>query len=179
MDNEENELVARAQSFAHDAHDSINQKRKYSGKPYWIHTDEVAEIVSGVTEDPEIIAAAHLHDVLEDVNEEPYDYVYIKDLFGSRVVSLVKELTDEFTKKRYPKLNRTERKSKEAERLSKLSPDAQTIKLADMISNAKDLKKSDPGFADVYLREKETILEGMTKGNPVLFKRAKKIVANP
>ena len=60
-------LIEKAKQFAHEAHDSIGQKRKYSGEPYWVHTDAVAEKVAAIGGTEVMVAAAHLHDVLEDV----------------------------------------------------------------------------------------------------------------
>ena len=56
-----------AKEFAHAAHDSIKQVRKYTGEPYWNHTDAVAEVVASVGGTEDMVMAAHLHDVLEDV----------------------------------------------------------------------------------------------------------------
>lgn len=165
-------LIEKARGFAHAAHDSIEQKRKYSGLPYWVHTDEVAEIVATVTDDPEVIAAAHLHDVLEDVNRPPYDLSTIIDLFGIRVGGIVLDLTDEYTKENYPALNRARRKQGEARRLADVSYDAQTIKYADFVSNSEDIIHNDPNFAKTYLQEKRAILAIMDKGHPALFGRA-------
>jgi len=165
-------MIEKAKCFAHDAHNLVKQVRKYSGLPYWVHTDEVAEIVAGVTDDPEIIAAAHLHDVVEDVDVEPYTLESIGDIFGKRVASLVDDLTDVYTKKNYPRHNRAARKRMEAERLGLIHTDAQTIKYADFLSNTKDILVNDPGFAEVYLDEKATILSRMTQGNKILFDRA-------
>lgn len=165
-------FIEAARQFAHEAHDSIQQKRKYTGAPYWVHTDEVASIVATVTDDPEMIAAGHLHDIIEDVNDFPYNIVGIRDLFGVRVANIVSELTDEYTKENYPLLNRRTRKACEAIRLSNVSYDAQTVKYADFISNTADIVKNDPNFAKVYLAEKRAILKVMTDGHPVLFGRA-------
>jgi (p)ppGpp synthase/HD superfamily hydrolase len=166
------QLIQKAKEFAHDAHDSILQKRKYTGLPYWVHTDEVADIVATVTDDPEVIAAAHLHDVVEDVNHFPYDLVTIIKLFGARVGAIVHDLTDEYTKENYPEYNRAFRKQMEAARLSKVGYDSQTIKYGDFISNSADIIKNDPAFAKTYLQEKKAILSVMDKGHPVLFGRA-------
>ncbi len=182
----------QAREFAHAAHDSINQKRKYTGLPYWVHTDEVADIVASVTlgaETPndesipelaeinyrEMIAAAHLHDTIEDVFtlNSHYDIYLIAKTFGERVAKFVVELTDVYTKEAWPDLNRDKRKHLEAERLGKVSNEAKTIKLADLISNTADIVKNDPDFAKVYLREKERLLPYLVGGSPVLMERAK------
>ncbi|MGD8734413.1 MAG: HD domain-containing protein, partial [Gammaproteobacteria bacterium] len=85
------DLVARAQDFAVNAHRRIDQRRKYSGQPYDAHLKAVAAIVRSVTDDPEIIAAAWLHDTLEDT---PATYEQLEAEFGERVAHMVAELTD-------------------------------------------------------------------------------------
>lgn len=169
--------IELAQKFAHDAHDSIGQKRKYTGEPYWVHTDEVARIVSetpGHTED--MICAAHLHDVLEDVapNDQTgmYGYLNIKSLFGEDVAKFVVELTDVYTKEGYGDLNRKQRKELERERIGKTSPEAKTIKLADLISNTKSIVEHDPDFAQTYLKEKIALLPYLADGSPHLLQLA-------
>lgn len=167
-------FIADAQSFAHNAHDGIGQVRKYTGAPYWVHTDAVAGIVGIVTDNPDVIAAAHLHDVIEDVFpiRPQYNLGRIQALFGITVADLVEHLTDKYTREYYPNLNRKVRKQKEAERLAQIPADAQTVKLADLINNSTDIVANDPGFAVTYLREKEEILKGLTRGNALLQKIA-------
>ena len=57
-------LVARALEFAKKAHEG--HKRKYTGEPYVNHPIAVAKIVASVTKDQEMLAAALLHDTIED-----------------------------------------------------------------------------------------------------------------
>jgi len=155
-------------------HDSIGQKRKYTLQPYWIHTEEVAAIVSEVTNDENIIIAAVFHDWKEDLfpKNPLYSDKDIIDNFGSEVMGLVDELTNVYTKEAYPNLNRHQRHIMERARQAQISPDAQTIKLADLISNTKDLIKQDPGFAQIYLVEKLLLLPLLRKGNDQLLMRA-------
>ena len=83
------DLVKRAAEFATSAHEG--QVRKYTGVPYIVHPIEVMEIVKTVDHDDEMLAAALLHDVVEDCG------VTIEDIvkeFGSDVASLVSALTD-------------------------------------------------------------------------------------
>lgn len=162
------DLITKAQQFAHNAHDLLQQKRKYTGESYWTHTDAVAEIVAAHGGTPEMIAAAHLHDVLEDT---PIPALTLHEVFGYDVVALVLELTDEYTAEKYPHLNRAARKKAEADRLSNVSDEAKTIKLADLYDNTKSIVAHDPKFAKVYLREKEQILKGLTGGNSTLYKK--------
>lgn len=172
-------LTERAKLFAQHAHDSIGQKRKGDGSPYWTHTQAVADFVSQLTGDEEIIAAAHLHDVEEDVapaqmyisveNCEAYGldpnkrvWLYnrdaIKEAFGGRVAALVTDLTNVYTKEAYPRDNRASRHAMERTRLATVSDDAKFIKLADLLHNSSDLQTLDKGFARVWLREKIELL---------------------
>ena len=60
------DLVARASTYATSAHARIQHLRKYSGQPYDVHLRAVAKLVATVSSDPAVIAAAWLHDVVED-----------------------------------------------------------------------------------------------------------------
>lgn len=165
----------KAQMFAHIAHDSINQKRKYTGEPYWVHTDEVAAMVQALPEATEdMVCAAYLHDVLEDVTPlcPGFSEEQICDIFGDNVLRLVKELTDKFTKEAYPEYNRAQRKALERARVSLTSKEAKTIKLADLCSNTVSIVVHDPDFAKVYLEEKTDLLSVLTDGDEKLFYRA-------
>lgn len=166
--------IQRAIDYGRAAHDSIKQVRKYSGEPYWVHTEAVAETVASVGGTEDMIIAALLHDVLEDVFPlNPYfNRQDIKDTFGENVLKLVEELTDQYTKETHPHLNRAQRKFKENERIAKDSPEAKTIKLADLLDNTKSIVENDKDFARVYIREKEELLHFLTEGNPILLGRA-------
>ncbi len=169
-----NERLVRAKNLAQEGHESISHKRKYSGQPYFIHCLEVAEIVSSVTTDEDMIIAAFFHDWEEDVApiKPEYSLNLIEKSFGSRVASLVAELTDEFIKEKYPEMNRKARKAAERKRLGEISREGKTIKLADLISNTRDIVKNDPDFARVYLDEKEALLPYLVDGHPDLLNQA-------
>jgi guanosine-3',5'-bis(diphosphate) 3'-pyrophosphohydrolase len=166
-------LIERAKQGSHEAHDSIKQVRKYSGEPYWTHTDKVAAIVATVTSDEEVIAAAHLHDVLEDVapTKPEYDRNWIQRWFGSRVLALVLDLTDVYTREAFPDKNRAERKQLERERIGAIPAEAKTIKLADLLDNTASIAEHDKDFAQVYLREKLELLPYLSDGNAELLQR--------
>ena len=163
-----------ARDFASEGHKSINHKRKYTGLDYFTHCEEVAEIVSDVTDDEDSLIAAFHHDILEDISgvNPYYSLNLIQTNFGNRVGQMVVDLTDIYTKESFPSLNRAIRKKKEAERLGSTAHESQTIKLADLISNSSDIVKNDPSFAKTYLREKEFLLTFLTKGNRDLWYQA-------
>ena len=152
------------------------QKRKYTGDPYVNHTVAVSDIVRTYGGDESMIYAAILHDVLEDTPTKESELLeYLMEILDPQmsldVLRLVKELTDIYTKENYPDVNRKGRKEMEAMRLGKVSSRAQTIKYADLLDNGMDIMSNDPKFGSVYLREKETILKYMNKGNQELYKK--------
>jgi len=150
--------------FATKAHG--DQKRKYTGDPYIVHPIAVANIVKTVPHTDEMIAAALLHDVVEDT---PVTLQEIKDTFGSKVAELVDWLTDV---SKPEDGNRKTRKAIDRDRLAKAPADAQTIKLADLINNTESIVANDPSFAKVYLLEKKDLLKVLTKGDKTLYNKA-------
>lgn len=144
----------------------ISQKRKYDGAPYFTHVERVAKLAEAHGLSDNQIAAAYLHDVLEDTPttaEDLRDLLQTEGVDGLNsaiIVSLVIQLTDVYVLKRYPNHNRKARKAMEAERLSKISREAKLIKCCDLIDNTADITSQDRGFAIVYLKEKQTILSG-------------------
>ena len=74
------ELVSEAIAFATKAHDGM--RRKKSEIPYILHPLEAAVIVSSITNDQNLIAAAVLHDVVEDAEVSIEE---IEQKFGKRV----------------------------------------------------------------------------------------------
>lgn len=83
----ENETIRRALKFAVEAH---GDQKRVSGEPYVIHPIAVAEIVAGWGLDSEVIAAALLHDVVEDT---PVTSAELSKEFGSKIAGLVSGLT--------------------------------------------------------------------------------------
>ena len=84
------ELVSEAIAFAVKAHDGM--RRKKSDTPYILHPMEAAVIVSTMTSDQNLIAAAALHDVVEDTDITIDE---IKEKFGERVTELVSAETED------------------------------------------------------------------------------------
>lgn len=147
------DLVFKAMEFAEFKH--AEQKRKYTGLPYFTHLHNVAVLVGKRTNKPELVAAAYLHDTLEDTDTTYHELVIV---FGEEIANLVLELTDVFTSEAYPDWNRAIRKAKECARLATVSDDAKLIKRCDIEDNTADIEVNDPGFAKTYLPEKEAIL---------------------
>ncbi len=158
------------------------QKRKYTHEPYVNHLVRVALKVKDYTHDSRMAMAALCHDLLEDTEctvAELYQFltnIGLTDANSDYICFLVKELTDVFTSEAYPQFNRKTRKELEATRLWEISPEAQTIKYADLIDNTTSIVHHGGGFAKVYLKEKKRILTQMDKGNPELYQIVSSIV---
>lgn len=161
-------LISRAAAYAAVAHGKIDQRRKYTNEPYITHPFHVAELVASTGARPEVIAAAWLHDVVEDT---PVTIQDIKAEFGSDVADLVAMVTDVSTR---ADGNRATRKEKDRQHLAKASAEGQTIKLADLIHNTSTITLFDPEFAKVYLREKAALLDVLHEGAEGLMQIARR-----
>ena len=84
------DLFEQALIFAMEKH--RGQTRKDSAAPYLLHPMEVAAIAATMTDDPEVLAAALLHDTVEDAGVDPQE---ITDRFGDRVAELVFSETED------------------------------------------------------------------------------------
>lgn len=163
-------LVEQARLFATAAHAAVKQVRKYTGEPYIIHPLEVMAIVETVPHTEEMLAAALLHDVVEDTG---VTVVLIYTEFGPKVAELVQWLTD-ISKPEDG--NRAVRKKLDREHSAAAPAEAQTVKLADLISNSRSIVRYDHGFAIKYLAEIEALLKVMIKGDPSLYEIAYQLV---
>jgi (p)ppGpp synthase/HD superfamily hydrolase len=169
------QVLEKIKDFADRAHGE--QTRRYSADRYIVHPVRVMKICRQHTQDLAILSAAILHDVLEDTDvrkDEMADFLreVMEHSQAERTLKFVIELTDIYVKANYPKWNRRKRKNKEADRLEKVSPEAQTIKYADIIDNSGEIATHDPDFALKYLDEASWLLHKMTKGNKQLRERA-------
>lgn len=156
-------LINKALGFATAAHEG--QVRKYTGEPYIKHPIEVMNIVRTVPHTENMLAAALLHDVVEDCGVELSE---IFDIFGARIAAYVDDLTDE---SKPEDGNRATRKEIDRNHTEVALKDSKTIKLADLISNTKSICEHDKEFAKVYVKEKQLLLEVLTEGDPALYKQ--------
>jgi (p)ppGpp synthase/HD superfamily hydrolase len=159
-------LIEQARIFATEAHAAVGQLRKYTGDPYIVHPAAVAALVETVPHTPEMVAAAWLHDSVEDTNVTIDD---IRMEFGNEIAKLVWWLTDA---SRPTDGNRETRRAINRAHSAKAPPQAQTIKLADIIDNNSTIEAHDPDFAVVWREEKRLLLAVMTAGDPTLMRRA-------
>ena len=127
----------RAVNFAAQKH--LGQKRKDRELPYIVHPFSVAWILSGYTNDEDVIIAGLLHDILEDVKESSYQE--IADEFGDNVAKIVKGVTEE----KDPNIERNEkadwlgRKQKYIDNLKIVGLDSVLVSAADKIHNLQSM----------------------------------------
>lgn len=159
-------MEERAREFAVNAHTRIGHLRKYHKLPYATHLHNVSALVASVTDDPETLAAAWLHDVVEDT---PATLEDVEKSFGRSIASLVESLTDV---SRPRDGNRSVRKEIDRRHLARAGRQAKTIKLADLIDNCRDICQNDARFARVYLGEMTKLLEVLQEGDANLYRQA-------
>ena len=124
-------LLDRAIIFATKAHSGA--KRKGTNVPYIVHPIEAAAIVSAMTDDQEVIAAAVLHDVLEDTEATEEDLLA---RFGRRITELVVDESEDKRKNLPAALTWKTRKQETITFLeTRASRDAKMLALADKLAN--------------------------------------------
>ena len=128
------ELLDRAIIFAVKAH--AGTERRGKGFPYIIHPMEAMEIVATMTTDQEVLAAAALHDTVEDTD---VTVEQIREAFGERVADLVHAESDQLNGELFNGANEEEtwhaRKQAAIDRLASASHDAKIVALGDKLSN--------------------------------------------
>jgi guanosine-3',5'-bis(diphosphate) 3'-pyrophosphohydrolase len=128
--------LLQAVAFAADKH--RNQRRKDAeASPYINHPIALAHVLAneGGVQDVTVLCAAVLHDTIEDTETTADE---LRALFGEQVASVVLEVTDDKS------LEKSVRKQKQIEHAPHISPQAQLVKLADKISNLRDILASPP-----------------------------------
>ena len=123
-------LLDRAIIYAVKAHSGTERRGK--GFPYIVHPMEAVEIVATMTSDQELLAAAALHDVVEDTPATVED---IRAAFGDRIARLVEEESDKCVEGRSEEASWHERKKAAIDRLAKAPRDAKMVALGDKLSN--------------------------------------------
>jgi (p)ppGpp synthase/HD superfamily hydrolase len=163
-------LILFAKWVATFAHWSIGHKRKYTGNPYIDHPAEVVGILRSVGGDDWLIAAAWLHDVVEDTWMTHW---MVRFLFGAEVAGLVKGVTDI---SKSSDGNRRTRKEMDRLHIWAQCSRCKTLKLADKISNLTSGIIRDRSFAPVYFKEASELLPGLKGGNKKLFDKVQSII---
>ena len=124
------DLLDRAIVFAVQAHH--NTERRGKGFPYIVHPMEAVEIVATITPDQELLAAAALHDTIEDTD------VTVEDIcreFGDRIAELVFAESDQFTEGVSEEDSWHDRKQAAIDRLAAAPHDAKIVAMGDKLSN--------------------------------------------
>jgi len=158
-------LIIQAAHFAADKH--RDQRRKgIRNTPYINHPLEVADRLRriGGVDDPAVLAAAILHDTIEDTNTTRAELARI---FGNDIAALVAELTDE------PGLTWQQRKRQEIDHAPHLSDRAKMIKIVDKTCNVSDTITNPPGEWTLsrrrdYLEFAELVADGCRRVNDAL-----------
>ncbi len=147
------ELIIKAADLAARAH--ANQRRKGEGDiPYVNHCTAVARLVATVSNNEATLAAALLHDTVEDSDAT---LEQIADEFGPDVAAIVDAVTDADD---ITDLPLAERKAKQAEKMRTAPDGAKLVKIADQTSNLTDIVNIPPGWS---VEKRTAYLEGATQ----------------
>lgn len=129
------DTVTKAIIFAAKAHDGM--RRKKSDIPYIIHPMEAAAIVGSLTENQDVIAAAALHDVIEDT---PVTFEEITEEFGARIAALVWSETEDKRDELPPEETWRVRKEEAIEILKQTKdPEVKMLYLGDKLANMRSI----------------------------------------
>jgi len=166
-------LILKAAHFSAQKH-STQRRKDENASPYINHPISVALAIAqiGGVDDPEILAAALLHDTLEDTETTPEE---LEDEFGKKVCEFVLDVTDDKT------LPKDERKRRQIEHAKKISNGAALIKLGDKISNVTDVINNPPEDWDnnrrkEYLDWAEKVIENCPKVNDRMENKFQEII---
>lgn len=168
MNDEGMGLVLRAARFAAWKH--RDQRRKGKGRePYINHPLDLAHVLwfEGGVQDPVVLAAALLHDTIEDTQTTVQE---LQGEFGVQVARIVMEVTDEAS------LNWRVRKKLQVSRARLASPEARQVKLADKICNLRSMVASPPsGWSEdrqrAYFDWAKQVVDQLRGSNPELEQR--------
>lgn len=130
------QLLDRAIIFAVKAHSGTERRGK--GYPYIVHPLEAVEIVSTMTSDQELLAAAALHDTVEDT---PVTVEQIRAEFGPRIASLVAAESDQMVEGVSESDSWHDRKQAAITRLAAAGRDAKMVALGDKLSNMRAIAR--------------------------------------
>lgn len=160
-------LIIEAAQFAAEKHKG--QFRKYNNFPYITHPIRVAgRMATHQLATQDIVAAAYLHDVVEDCGVSPEE---IRAIFGESIEFYVKHLTNPPREEGVP---RRVRKQQDRERLKTAPRRAKVVKLIDRIDNLRELDWSD-SFAKVYAEESLLLLEVLKDADQELAEELRQI----
>ena len=158
-------LIMEAASFAAERH-RTQRRKDAEASPYINHPLALASLLAGeggVT-DATVLAAALLHDTVEDTETSPDE---IAERFGADVAAIVAEVTDDKS------LHWTERKRLQVVKAASKSDRAKLVKLADKVCNLRDLAATPPADWSKerrlqYFRWAKEVVAGLRGASPAL-----------
>lgn len=159
-----------------------NQKRKYTGEPYFVHLLRVVDILKEYAVQDVEIEIALCHDLLEKTSCTKQQLaIKIKEIGyemfpRNRMLKGIYDLTDIYTPQRHPDKSRAERKLLEADRMLDIEPFSQTVKYAELIDNIPSIATHDPDFAWIYLEEIAAYIGELNEGDQALYKYCRKVL---
>ena len=161
-------LILKALEFAALKH--RDQRRKDAlASPYINHPIALANVLTreGDVSDPVVLAAALLHDTVEDTETTPAE---LREVFGDRIAGIVEEVTDN------KNLLKADRKRLQIEHAAHLSREAKLVKLADKICNVRDVAYHPPAKWDLtrrreYFEWAKAVVDRMRGLHPVLERK--------
>ena len=136
MEKADTGIVDKAVRFAAEKH--AGTFRKGTEIPYIVHPMEAAAIVAGITDDQELIAAALLHDTLEDTGTKPEELV---QAFGPRVANLVAAESEDKQEEKPAEETWEDRKLETLTHLEKAGYEVRLLALADKLSNIRAIER--------------------------------------
>ena len=159
------DVILDALQFA--AHKHRDQRRQdLEASPYINHPIALANVLwrEGGVHQPDVICAALLHDTIEDTDTTAEE---LRERFGKKVARIVEEVTDDKT------LDKAKRKRLQVEHAPTLSREAKLVKLADKISNLRDMGASPPktwprSRVRAYFDWAKEVVDGLRGANPRL-----------
>ncbi len=140
------DLLSKAICFAADKHKG--QVRKGTDIPYIVHPMEAAAIVATMTSDRELIAAAVLHDTIEDCTGVDFDV--LKTLFGEKVTFWVKEENEDKQKDAVKSWKERKQASIDYSMKSECSREHKILTLGDKLSNLRAINRDEATYGDAF-----------------------------
>lgn len=173
-------MKARAALLAWISDLYAGKRVRISGEPYLDHLLFVAEQSGRTLRLGYEIGLCH--DLFEDMPIDAAQLIQVLIELGyagkdaAHIAIVIQELTTVYTTEHFPNISKKGRHQMEDERLRNTSAEAQTVKYADLIYNARWTLVYEPGKAKKYLQRKKHLLEQLTAGDPILWRTAMDVV---
>lgn len=164
-------IIRESFQFAAEEHGLTGEVRDYTGKPFIVHPVAVAQYVSAVIDDPEVIGAALMHDLVENTR---VTLGQIRARFSSRMSLMVDGVTNRTQR---GDGTRAERQAIERAHIAQQDEYTKSIKLADVLDNVPPMTLNNPSFAPIYVAEKRALWEeSLRDGHPVLVRQVDRML---